>query len=57
MLPKILRVDEVASLLQISEQSVRNAIKGGQLKAIKLGKCYRITEYDLETYLNRRATC
>lgn len=37
-------VEEVSERLQVHWQSVLNAIKRGELEAVKLGRGYRITE-------------
>lgn len=50
---EFLTVDQVSSLLQIHWQTVLNYIKAGKLKAIKLGKGYRIAKEDLELFLKQ----
>jgi putative molybdopterin biosynthesis protein len=46
-------VEEVASILKISEQTVRNLIKRGELKAIRVGGQFRITQEELNRYLQK----
>lgn len=46
-------VEQVAELLQIHWQTVLNYIKAHRLKAVKLGKGYRIAKKDLEIFINQ----
>lgn len=41
---------EAAELLSCSKETLRRAIAGGILRAAKLGKGFRISRVDLETY-------
>jgi excisionase family DNA binding protein len=45
---------EVADRLMISIRSVRNYIKSGKLKSVKVGRLRRVSEEDLETFIGRR---
>lgn len=49
-------VKQVAELLQVHWQTILNYIKGGKLKAVKLGKGYRIEKKDLEVFLKKSKT-
>lgn len=49
-------VKEVAERLQISEATVRGWIKDGALRAIEIGKGWRIADSDLEAFLCSHAT-
>lgn len=51
----LLTVDEVASLMRVSNMTVYRLIKSAQLPALKVGKNYRIRESDVEQYLTDRA--
>jgi excisionase family DNA binding protein len=53
---KYYTVQEVATLLQVHWQSVLNYIKAGQLKALKLGKGYRISQEALDSFIADRTT-
>jgi excisionase family DNA binding protein len=53
---KFYTVHEVAEILQIHWQSVLNYIKSGKLKAIKLGKGYRISATALEKFISDNST-
>lgn len=49
-------VREVADLLQVSEVTVRRWIKDGELRAIDIGKGWRIGGDDLDAFLEGHAT-
>jgi excisionase family DNA binding protein len=54
--PRFYTVEDVARLLSVHPETVRNWIKSGQLKAIRLGGAagYRITEEAFEQFLRER---
>ncbi|RDC71775.1 DNA-binding protein [Rhodovulum sp. 12E13] len=49
-------VREVADLLQVNEVTVRRWIKDGELRAIDIGKGWRIGPEDLDAFLDDHAT-
>lgn len=49
-------VEQVAELLQVHWQTVLNYIKSGKLKALRLGKGYRITKVDLDKFIKSNKT-
>lgn len=49
-------VREVADLLQVNGVTVRRWIKDGELRAIDIGKGWRIGSEDLDIFLARHAT-
>jgi|GEM_PF-839631 DNA binding domain, excisionase family len=49
-------VKEVGDRLEVSEATVRGWIKVGALRAIDIGKGWRIADRDLEDFLTRRET-
>jgi excisionase family DNA binding protein len=53
---KFYTVRDIADLLSINEVTVRNLIKSGELRAIKLEREFRIAKIDLENFLNSHAT-
>jgi excisionase family DNA binding protein len=53
---KFLTVREVADLAQISEATVRHWIKDCGLRAIDVGREFRIIPRDLEAFLDGHAT-
>jgi excisionase family DNA binding protein len=46
----VFSVEEVAELFQCHKDTIRRAIHAGKLKAAKLGKDYRISRADLESF-------
>lgn len=45
---------EVAELLRVSSMTVYRLIKSGELRAARIGKSYRISEDDVDAYLQAR---
>lgn len=45
-------VMEIADILKVSRRTVYNYISDGNLKAIKIGKMWRIKKSDFEDFLN-----
>ena len=50
---KLLKPKDVSSLLQLRYNKILELIKLGELKAIQIGKSYRITEYDLHEFIEK----
>ena len=51
---RIYTTEEVAKLLQVDPESVRRYVRGGQLKAVRLGgKFIRIDKDDLNQFIER----
>ena len=48
---KVYTLQEVADVLRVSRQTLYNNIRSGRLKAMKLGRTYRITEEQLQDIL------
>jgi len=48
-----LKIPEVARRLDVSEPTVRRMVKGGKLPSVFIGGAYRVSEKDLEEYLER----
>ncbi len=51
-----LTVEQVAKALQVHWQTVLNYIKGGKLKAVRLGKGYRIPQEFLNQFIEKNQT-
>lgn len=51
-----LTVEQVAKALQVHWQTVLNYIKGGKLKAVRLGKGYRISQQSLNRFIKENQT-
>ena len=50
----LLTVGEVAATMRVSNMTVCRLIRAGQLRAIRVGKLYRIRESDMNRYLSER---
>lgn len=50
---KFYTVEEIASKLQVHWQTILTYIKSGKLRAVKLGRGYRIDPEDLKDFLER----
>ena len=48
---RFLTVAEVAETLRVSTMTVYRLIKAGDLRAVRVGKSYRLTEDDVDRYL------
>lgn len=48
---RLLTVSEVADHMRVSSMTVYRLIKSGSLKAVRVGKNYRIRANDLDSYL------
>ena len=49
----LLEPKDVASILQLRYNKILELIKLGELKAVQIGKSYRITEYDLHDFIEK----
>ena len=52
--PRFLTPAEVADHLRVSAMTVYRLIKSGELRAARIGKSYRISEDDVDAYLQSR---
>ena len=50
-----LTVEEVARLLRVSPPTVRQLIESGELKAVRVGRQFRIAREDLDDYIKRHS--
>ena len=48
---KMHTLDEVAEDAQVTKRSLYTYIKTGRLKAVKIGKSWRVSKKDLEVFL------
>jgi len=53
---RFLTVAEVADLLRVSTMTVYRLIKAGDLRALQVGKSFRVSEDDLDEFLTARYT-
>ena len=50
---QMLRIEDIAKKLNVSQKSVRRYIHSGKLKSSKIGGVHRIEERDLQSFLNQ----
>ena len=48
---RFLTVAEVAEIMRVSTMTVYRLIKAGDLRAVRVGKSYRLSEDDVDRYL------
>lgn len=53
---QFLTPQEVADLLRVSSMTVYRLIRSGELRAVRVGKAYRLLEEDVDAYLADRFT-
>ncbi len=53
---QLLTVEQVANIMQVHVETVRVWIRNGDLVAVNIGKEYRVTRKDLNTYIEERKT-
>ena len=53
---RLLTVSEVADHLRVSTMTVYRLIKSGELRAVRVGKSYRLREEDIDSYLSAQFT-
>ncbi|OHW61240.1 helix-turn-helix domain protein [Andreesenia angusta] len=49
---KVYTLKEVEPILKVTQRTLYNYIKSGKLKAVKIGKEWRVKHSDLEDFLN-----
>lgn len=45
-------VDDIAEVLKVTQRTLYNYIKSGSLKAVKIGKYWRVKHQDLVDFIN-----
>lgn len=48
---KVFTLEEVAEILHLTRRTLYNYIKNGQLKAVKIGKYWRVSEETLHQFI------
>jgi len=51
---KLYNLDELSKILKVNKVTLRGYIEQGRLKAVKIGRSYRVTEEDLREFLLKR---
>lgn len=49
---RVYTLDEVAEILQLTKRTLYNYIKADKLKAVKVGKYWRISSENLQEFIN-----
>jgi len=49
---KVYTLEELVELLKVTKRTLYNYIKEGKLKAVKMGKYWRVTQKQLDAFLN-----
>lgn len=52
---KLLTIEQVAGLLQVSEKTVKRLITRGEIIRLKIGRSVRVTELEVSRYIARLA--
>lgn len=50
---KVYTLDEVAEILKTTKRTLYTYVKDGKLQAVKLGKYWRVTEDNLQSFLDK----
>ena len=50
---KLYTIEEISSILKVTQRTVYNFIKSGNLKAIKIGKYWRIKHTDFQDFVDK----
>lgn len=49
---KVYTLEELVDLLKVTKRTLYNYIKSGRLKAVKMGKYWRVTQKQLDAFLS-----
>lgn len=49
---KVYNLDEVADIIQVTKRTLYNYINAGTLKAVKVGKYWRVSEDNLQAFIS-----
>jgi len=50
---KLYTIEEITAILKVTQRTIYNYIKSGQLKAIKIGKYWRIKHTDFQELIDK----
>lgn len=53
MTDRIYTLDEIAEMLRITRRTLYTYIKEGKLQAVKIGKYWRVSETNLQSFLEK----
>ena len=51
----LLTVEQAAAKLQIAPKTLKDWLRAGRIKGVRLGKLWRLKESDLEAFINQSA--
>jgi excisionase family DNA binding protein len=51
--PKFLTIAEVATMIRVSKMTVYRLVHSGELPAVRVGRSFRVTEEDVNAYLEK----
>ena len=49
---RVYTLDEVADIMKVTKRTLYNYIKAGTLKAVKMGKYWRVSEESLQAFIS-----
>jgi len=50
---KFLTIAEVAAMMRVSKMTVYRIVHSGELPAVRVGRSFRVTEKDVDEYIQR----
>ena len=50
----LLTIAEVAALMRVSKMTVYRQVHAGELRAVRVGRSFRVSKTDLDDYLKQR---
>ncbi len=53
---RVYTLDEVADIMKVTKRTLYNYIKAGTLKAVKIGKYWRVSEESLQAFISTGTT-
>lgn len=53
---RLLRLDEAAEALQVSDSTIRRLVRDKELKVVRIGRAVRVRPEDLDDFIRDRVT-
>ncbi|MDT8337066.1 MAG: helix-turn-helix domain-containing protein [Candidatus Izemoplasmatales bacterium] len=53
---KLYTIEEISDILKVTPRTIYNYIKSGNLKAVKIGKYWRVTDSALQEFIENGTT-
>jgi len=50
---KLYTIEEITDILKVTQRTLYNYIKSGSLKAVKIGKYWRVKQIDLQKFVDQ----